>query len=86
MTHYTLHVYSCLFVHVCVSVCVMASGQDSEGYRVWISRSAAGVRKRGRKLSNARCFHGNPLIWRDADAKGHRVTGGLPGRWVSSRK
>lgn len=55
----------------------MASGQDSEGYRVWISRSTAGVRKRGRKLSNARCFHGNPLIWLDADTEGHRVTGGV---------
>lgn len=52
---------------LCTVACLWMCLRNRE-CRVWISRSQQGW-GRGRRLSMARCFHRNPLIWRDA---GHR--------------
>lgn len=91
MPHFSIfpHVFTVVCLCICMCVCVwviVPRDRTVKGTWVWISSSIAGVRERVREWSKARCFHGNPLIWRDADMEGHGVTGGLPGRWVNSRK
>lgn len=79
--------------YLCARVCAMASGQSSEGYGVWISRSIAGVRERwvGNQatltVSTETLLSGEMQRWRATGSQGgYQADGRTAGSDLVDRK